>query len=98
MNVEQAIEALQARVAELEVQAREDGAWKVAKLRFYTRYHVEFDPGWNLGGVPLAPPLPDARPDADASVRYEAFPGVFIPPYHYANPVTGRSFQGGSEE
>jgi hypothetical protein len=77
---------------------RDDGVWKIASLHFYTTYYVEYDRGWNLGGVPLAPPLPDARPDAEASVRYEAFPGVFIPPYHYANPVTGRTFTGRNED
>jgi hypothetical protein len=71
---------------------REDGVWKISSLHFYTTYYVEYDRGWNQGGVPLAPPLPDAQPDAATTVRYEAFPGVFIPPYHYANPVTGRAF------
>jgi len=73
---------------------REAGVWKIASLHFYTTYYVEYDRGWNQGGVPLAPPLPGARPDAETTVRYEAFPGVYIPPYHYANPVTGRIFHG----
>jgi hypothetical protein len=41
-------------------------------------YYVEYDRGWNLGGVPW-PPLPDARPDAEASVRYEVFPACSSP-------------------
>jgi hypothetical protein len=71
---------------------REDGVWKIASLHFFTTYYVEYDKGWNHGGVALAPPLAAADPDAAPSVEYGAFPAVFIPPYHYANPVTGRRF------
>ena len=71
---------------------REDGVWKIASLHFFTTYYVEFDKGWNQGGVALAGPLAAAHPDAAPSVQYQAFPSVFIPPYHYANPVTGRRF------
>ena len=28
--------------------------------------------------------------DAEATVKYGAFPEVFLPPYHYKNPVTGQ--------
>ncbi|MEH3107581.1 MAG: nuclear transport factor 2 family protein [Sphingomonas fennica] len=71
---------------------REDGVWKIARLHFFTTYYVEYDRGWNHGGVPLAPPLADAMPDAAATIAYGAFPHVFVPPFHYANPVTGRAF------
>ena len=30
------------------------------------------------------------EPDGEATVKYGAFPEVFLPPYHYANPVTGK--------
>jgi len=72
---------------------REDGVWKIQSLHFFTTYYVEYDRGWNQGGVPLAPPLPGAAPDAAATVKYEAYPGVFVPPYHYPNPVSGRRFE-----
>jgi hypothetical protein len=76
---------------------RDDGVWKIASLHFFTTYYVEYDKGWNHGGVPLAQPLAAANPDAAPSVHYQAFPSVFIPPYHYANPVTGRRFEGQGE-
>jgi hypothetical protein len=72
---------------------REDGVWKIASLHFFTTYYVDFDKGWNQGGVALAAPLPEANPDSAPSVQYQAFPSVYIPPYHYANPVTGRRFE-----
>ena len=71
---------------------REDGIWKIDYLHFYTTYYVEFDKGWHHGGVPLAGPLPGMEPDAGCSVNYKAFPHVFVPPYHYSNPVTGQRF------
>jgi SnoaL-like domain len=72
---------------------REDGVWKIEYLHFYTTYYVEFDKGWHHGGVPLAGPLPGMEPDQARTVNYKAFPHVFVPPYHYANPVTGQEFR-----
>lgn len=72
---------------------REDGVWKIARLHFFTTYYVEYDRGWNQGGVPLAPPLPGVDPDSVATVNYGAFPDVFVPPYHYPNPVTGKPWK-----
>ncbi len=70
----------------------ENNVWKIAKLHMFTTYYIEFDQGWNKGGVALAPPLPEAAPDNPATVSYGCFPDVFVPPYHYANPVTGRGW------
>jgi len=69
---------------------REDGVWKIAKLHFFVTYYVDYDKGWTHGGVPLAGPLPEMIPDETQTVDYGAFPQVFIPPYHYPNPVTGK--------
>ena len=72
---------------------REDGIWKIDHLHFYTTYYVEFDKGWSHGGVPLAGPLPGVEPDQALTVKYQAFPHVFVPPYHYTNPVTGKAWK-----
>jgi hypothetical protein len=34
--------------------------------------------------------LDNLDPDAPPTVKYGAFPEVFVPPYHYKNPVSGR--------
>ena len=75
------------------IAIREEGVWKIARLHFFTTYYVEYDRGWNQGGVPLAPPLPGVDPDSVATVNYGAFPDVFVPPYHYPNPVTGKPWK-----
>jgi hypothetical protein len=51
---------------------------------------VEFDKGWNKGGVVLPAKLGTLEPDAPPTVKYGAFPEVFVPPYHYRNPVSGK--------
>lgn len=45
-----------------------------------------------IGGVPMGSPLPEMMPDALQTVDYGSFPDIYIPPYHYPNPVTGQSW------
>lgn len=70
---------------------KQDGIWKIAKLHSFITFYVEYDQGWNKGAVALPGHLETLAPDSDSTVRYAAFPEVFIPPYHYDNPVTGRN-------
>lgn len=69
---------------------KEDGVWKISKLHSFITFYVEFDQGWNKGGVELPKPFDNMAPDGGATVQYGAFPEVFLPPYHYKNPVTGQ--------
>jgi hypothetical protein len=72
---------------------REDGLWKIDKLHFFVTYYVAWDKGWSDGGVPMGTPLPGVEPDAFKTVEYDSFPSVYIPPYHYPNPVTGKTWK-----
>lgn len=69
---------------------REDGVWKISSLHAFITYYTEYDQGWNKGGVPLLTSLDGMQPDAPPTHTYEAYPGVYIPPFHYANPVSGK--------
>jgi hypothetical protein len=69
---------------------KESGTWKISKLHSFITFYVEFDKGWNKGAVELPKHLEGLEPDAEATVKYGAFPEVFLPPYHYVNPVTGK--------
>ncbi len=70
----------------------EDGVWKIAKLHCFVTYYVRWNEGWSKGGVPMGKPLSEMTPDALQTVDYQSFPDVYIPPYHYPNPVTGKSW------
>jgi hypothetical protein len=64
--------------------------WQISKLHSFITFYVEFDKGWNKGAVALPKHLDTLEPDQETTVAYGAFPDVFVPPYHYPNPVTGR--------
>ncbi|MDR2216414.1 MAG: nuclear transport factor 2 family protein [Nevskiaceae bacterium] len=70
-----------------------DGKWRISKLHSFITYYIPFDKGWDKGGNPLPQQLGDLKPDAPPTVQYGAYPEVFVPPYHYDNPVTGRKFE-----
>jgi hypothetical protein len=71
----------------------EDGVWKIARLHAFVTYYVRWDEGWSKGGVPMGSELADFPPDAPQTVDYGSFPDVYVPPYHYPNPVTGRAWE-----
>jgi hypothetical protein len=72
---------------------REDGVWKIARLHAFITYYVRWNEGWSKGGVPMGAELPGMKPDAPQTIDYQSFPGVYIPPYHYPNPVTGKAWK-----
>lgn len=66
---------------------KEGDVWKISKLHSFITFYVEFDRGWNKGAVALPKHLEGLEPDSETTVKYGAFPEVFVPPYHYENPV-----------
>jgi hypothetical protein len=71
---------------------REQGVWKIARLHCFVTYYADWKAGLSAGGVPMGTELPEFPPDSPQTVDYQSFPGVYIPPYHYANPVTGKKW------
>ena len=72
------------------VYRREDGVWKIARLHAFITYYAKADRGWRDGAVPMAGELADFPPDAPQTIDYSSFPEIFVPPFHYPNPATGR--------
>lgn len=62
---------------------RVDGEWKIALLHGYMNIYVEFDRGWNKGGVELLRSIEGLQPDAPPTMDYECFPAPLIAPFHY---------------
>jgi outer membrane murein-binding lipoprotein Lpp len=69
---------------------KEDGVWKISKLHYYMTYYVDYYKGWDQGGNPPPGPIAGMPPDQPTTVPYKLYPDVFVPPYHYKNPVTGK--------
>jgi hypothetical protein len=69
---------------------KENGVWKFKSVHFFATYYIDYDKGWDKGGAAPPAPIKEFPPDQPPSVDYKTFPDVFIPPYHYKNPVTGK--------
>ena len=69
---------------------KEDGVWKIRGMHFYSTYYTPFDQGWAKFSMPNNGPSKTCPPAAPQSVQYDVFPGHYVPPFHYPNPVTGR--------
>lgn len=69
---------------------KDGGVWKIKKLHAYFTYYVDFYKGWDQGGDPPPGPIPGFPPDQPPTETYKLYPDVYIPPYHYKNPVTGK--------
>ena len=69
-----------------------NGTWMISKLHWYQTFIVPYEGGWGAnadvtGGDVLSPGI---TPDAPPTEEYPVWPGVYVPPFHYDNPVTGR--------
>jgi hypothetical protein len=67
---------------------RENGVWKFGKDHLFTTFFAPYEPGWAMGARPTPKRSEKIPPDLPPSISYESLPEVFIPPYHYKNPVT----------
>jgi hypothetical protein len=71
---------------------KQNGVWKIQRLHWYQTFMVPYAGGWAKnrdlnGGKFVSKVLPPDRPPSES---YETWPSVYIPPFHYPNPVTGR--------
>jgi len=68
---------------------KQKAIWKISKLHWYQTFMVPYKGGWakntdSTGGIYVSKRLP---PDKPPSERYEVWPGVYTPPFHYKNPT-----------
>jgi hypothetical protein len=57
--------------------------WRIAKLHGFMNIYVEYEQGWNKGGVKLLRSIDGLQPDRPPTMEYETFPEPFVAPYHY---------------
>lgn len=71
---------------------KEDGVWKLSKLATFNTLSAGYEGGWaRNAGRGMPGPSADYPPDAPPTREVAMFPVVFNIPYHYANPVSGRT-------
>jgi hypothetical protein len=73
---------------------KENGVWKIAKLHWYANFVAPYEGGWLDTGRQAVEDYAMGRgvtPDRPSSVSHEPYPGVFVPPFHYPNPVSGQT-------
>jgi hypothetical protein len=69
---------------------KEDGVWKIKSDHVFNTYFVPYTVGWKSVQPRPPPGITDSNPpDRPPSVPFEMYPQPFLPPFHYANPVTG---------
>ena len=71
---------------------RLDGIWRIKRDQQMNTYFAPYDVGWKELALRPAPGINAANPpDLPPSLHFDMYPRAFLPPYHYDNPVTGRS-------
>ena len=71
---------------------KEDGVWKISKLHWYATFVAPYEGGWLNTGREAVDRYALGRgvePDRPSSETYEPYPGVYVPAFHYKNPVSG---------
>jgi hypothetical protein len=70
---------------------KEDGIWKFQYLHAYQTFYTNYEDGWAKRSSAIFAPYDRLPPDGPQSVAYDPYPAAFVPPFHYDNPVSGRS-------
>jgi hypothetical protein len=73
---------------------KEDGVWKIKSDQVFNTYFVPYTVGFK-DVQPRPPPGITAAnpPDAPPTHPFEMYPSAFLPPFHYAHPVTGKTVE-----
>jgi len=72
---------------------KQNGVWKIRKLHWYTTFIAPYEGGWLNVSKKLTDDYALGRgvmPDRPPSEAYEPYPGVYVPPFHFKNPVSGQ--------
>jgi triacylglycerol lipase len=80
-------------VYENEAVRGSDGVWRFSKVNAWNTFSAGYEGGWARGatrGMP-GPNADIVAPDSPPTRQIAMFPVVYEIPYHYANPVTGRT-------
>jgi hypothetical protein len=68
---------------------RDHGVWKIRKIHFFPTMYTPFEDGWGKTVRLSSSFEPTLTPDRPATPDRQSVEGLSVPPFHYANPVTG---------
>jgi hypothetical protein len=70
-----------------------DGVWRYGKVNAWNTFSASYEGGWTKApGSGMPGPNPEiVAPDSPPTRTIAMYPVVYEIPYHYANPVTGRT-------
>ena len=72
---------------------KQNGVWKIRKLHWYTTFVAPYEGGWLNVNKKLVDDYALGRgvtPDRPPSEAYAPYPGVYVPPFSFKNPVSGQ--------
>jgi hypothetical protein len=67
---------------------KQAGIWKIRSVHYYPRVITDYELGWAKDAKPAAGPSTEFSPDRPPTESYAAYPKMYYPRFHYANPVT----------
>ena len=68
---------------------KEEGIWKFKDLQFFVNFMADYNDGW--GKAPrYGSTLSQEYPPDDPPLEYDRYPGRYVVPFHYPNPVSGK--------
>ncbi len=71
--------------------AKVNGKWMFKKMHWYITFVSPYDKAWDkLQPTPFLNVSKEYPPDAPPTEIYGVFPEVYLPPFHYKNPITGK--------
>ncbi|HMB73061.1 MAG TPA: nuclear transport factor 2 family protein, partial [Gammaproteobacteria bacterium] len=70
---------------------KQDGKWKFSKVYWHQAVVAPYEGGWQVHADPTGGNWVsgEIRPDKPPTIEYELWPGTFLPPFHFPNPVLG---------
>jgi SnoaL-like domain len=72
---------------------RQNGVWKISKIHWYATFYVPYEGGWLNPDKKAVDDYALGRgvqPDRPPSETYDAYPGIYLPPFSFKNPVSGQ--------
>ena len=77
---------------------KENGVWKLKSVHWYQTVIAPYETGWQTTPDPtegrwVSAGLP---PDRPSTTEYDTWPSIWLPPFHFANPVAAAEPLGGT--